>query len=417
MRRVMTAMAAIGIAAATAGGQQAAVASPLGAAPVGPRVQLWVVDEETGGDVSDDARDPSDRYDSRPVGAHPLVRVRLSEPGYLTLMTVDRSGTVRTLHPGSAAATRQGGSAPFTFRLADGVDDDASEGWGYVVAFASAQPPRYEYFVRDQRWRTLRVAPPDRTDPSDAVEALARELYPDGRADWDADFAFVSDLGGRQTTAWRSPYLAECADAASRWAYSPWGLWSSRDAWCQRYAHWMYGPSFYGWGWANSGWANRGTRWHQQPVAPPPAVTPAPVGDGRDMAVRDARRGLRPAGPPLTPVDPVLPEQRQRDEPWGRGTVPTPVDRGSPRPAERDSRWESRRDELPSARPAPADKVREKPARDAAGARRTSQATRVRAVERPAPQRSAEPQRRAEPRRAIIATPRRTSTSKVRPRA
>ena len=372
MRRLMTAMGVTALAAAAAGAQGVVVPGVAGELRDAPRVQIWVVDDADTRDDWSDLRDPYDRYDSRRVGDEPVARVRLSAPGYLTVLTVDREGAVRVMHPLAVGAERMAESTPLTLRLRARSDDDVASEWGYVVAFASASLPRYEHVARDGRWRTLRVARPERLDPSDAVAALARELYPDARTSYDVDFAFVSDLGGRRTTAWRSPYLAECADAAARWGYSPWGLWSSLDSWCQRYAYSAYGP------W----WPYGRSRWQQQPAPPPPGVIDRPVGDDRDMAARDARRGLRPAGPPPTPMAPLMPEQRQRDEPWGRGTVPRPAE-GELRPAERDTRWKGRSDDARPAAREPAAKATPKPAaRDAVGARRASEPPRARSAER-----------------------------------
>ena len=79
---------------------------------------------------------------------------------------------------------------------------------------------------------------------------------------------------------------------------------------------------------------------------------------------------------------PLMPEQRQRDEPWGRGTVPRPAE-GELRPAERDTRWKGRSDDARPAAREPAAKATPKPAaRDAVGARRASEPPRARSAER-----------------------------------
>lgn len=336
MRRVVSAFALIGTAMTAVAEAQSTLPALRDDGVRGrPRVQLWVVDERGSDDRWDDRRDPNDRYDARRGSYDPVVRVRLSEAAFLTVATVDRLGTVRVLYPADPSAGRTSGGGTLSLPLradargrADDLDD--ARGWGYVVAYASASPPAYDRLRRGERWRATRVASPRRQDPGDAMESLAIALYPHAAAEYDADFAFVPELGDVGRTAWRSPYVDECAESAARWGYSPWRLWSSLDEWCRRGVYSRYGyalgdPYGYPYGYGRGHVPGYGYDGGGTVAPPPPPVAAGPDDDGRDMAARDARRGLRPVGPPPPPVEPRLPGSVL--EPWGDGTTPRPSDR------------------------------------------------------------------------------------------
>jgi hypothetical protein len=303
-------------------------------------------------------------------GDHAKVRLRVAEDGYVVVLRVDADGRIRVLFPldpGDDDFVR--GGREFELRGRGGREtffvDDRS-GTGTVLAARSAQPFRYDRFVRGDHW-DYRALANDlvRDDPEAGLLDLVTEMADSAHFDYDvATYTIeqddrrvyaVSHYGRRSGfrvgfgfgSRYRCGYYDPIWDPFGcdsyfydpffydpfyyrSYRYRPFGYSCFADPFCSGYGH-GYGRHGYTRGRSGGGIV------FKRPVPPPPFVLPRDRVPRNNPGVFDRPPTIRGEGGRGTAVEPrprPKVSERRREAGDGRGTSWTPPRAERERPRE-----------------------------------------------------------------------------------
>ena len=213
------------------------LAGPAHPAPVAPQsdpaVKVW---------LADDRVDPGDWV---------RVKARLADDGYLLVLAADPQGDVRVLYPldpGGDAFVRAGRTVDIRGRGGNGAFlAGQAGGTGGVLAVRTAQPIRFDGFVRDGHWDYAALDSAvegsegaRQANPDELLLGLAQQLAGGNQLDYDAaSYTVGSDLayGGQQ-------YSSPPVYIDDGWSYG-YG-YPYVNPWYGCYDPWFCGPGYFG---------------------------------------------------------------------------------------------------------------------------------------------------------------------------
>jgi len=192
-----------------------------------PAVKVW---------LADDRIDP---------GSWARVKVRVADDGYLLVLAADPQGYVRVLFPqdpGDDAFVRGGRTLDLRGRGGRGsfLVGEAG-GAGVVLAARTAQPLRFDGFVRGDHWAygaldsAAHGASAAQQSPDDMLLGLAQQMAGGNQLDYDAATYTVN---GAMASA-GSPYIDGGYAPTYDYGYA-------YPSWYGCYDPWMCGPGFFG---------------------------------------------------------------------------------------------------------------------------------------------------------------------------
>jgi hypothetical protein len=334
-------------------------------------------------------------------GDHAKVRLRVVQDGYVVVLRVDVDGRIRVLFPldpGDDDFVR--GGREFELRGRGGREaffvDDRS-GTGTVLAARSAQPFRYDRFVRGDHW-DYRALANDRVldDPEAGLLDLVTEMADSAHFDYDVA-TYTIEQDGRRVYAshygyrpgyrvgfvfgsryrcgyydpiwdpfgcdsyyydpfYYDPFYYRSHGYYRSYGYGPFGYSCYADPFC-------YGNRRHGYARARSG---GGGIVFKRPVPPPPFVLPrdrAPRNNpgvfDRPPIIRGVDRGVDRRGTAVEPRPRPNVGERRREAGDARGTSWTPPRAERERPREASPRRDSppRSEATPRRDPPPRSKA------------------------------------------------------------